>query len=709
MSVLSFPRIYFKGHIGWDPCTFNNNDWQAFQTYDPTHAALNWAFLATQGPQPGGITPSNFTTAFRPWAITLQDDNNQQDKPSGRRIPAEWNMFGSHAVSFVQHNQEQKTLVTGGATAFGAPVSTDPLIGQPIAINPSGTPACLVDTNPASFWSSQIYWSSFSVGNSNCGLSGPRQFRMHSRWLNLGRIYSASQELTQPAASVGACFQTCISKESVKFVNGSPGSPTCSPLITALQQAAGQPGARGVMIRFTAYVNLYFQNGILNDIAQQPRTYEQLAAVLAKAWDAWNAKGDTSQFFSQPCYSHVVGSVGVWNDGELASAPVGRFLAPTKNSVTPISSVSEVQPRSATLGPAVAGVDFSGQLISLDLNSTIPEVACPGTSTSDLTKVDVGPITVGVQDAAGNFSPLAPPIPYEAYQRSAYEASAGIIDLPFDANSAAAQGLKANAALLAIQMQGRTTLAEQGGGLSAQTDSRGIYLDENEEVKFPISVYRSGVPAPGSQVLVAKYDSNLGLIATGDTQFVKFTNGSQQNPSVPNGTGPPTSTAVSVLTADGDGIATLGIAAQAPGFPVLAFYPFAAGEPLPIPAPALLGPGVPSNQMITNAFYATVRVLPFDSEVPAQFIALWNSTHDPAQAWKFVYNRILYIYDMLFSVMLQYVNLGDRSAVEAAAGSISGLISKANSEESPSAMPITRDMSHGKRTALPPLVLARPE
>ena len=70
---------------------------------------------------------------------------------------------------------------------------------------------------------------------------------------------------------------------------------------------------------------------------------------------------------------------------------------------------------------------------------------------------------------------------------------------------------------------------------------------------------------------------------------------------------------------------------------------------------------------------ATVRVLPFDSEVPARFIALWNATHDPAQAWNFVYNQILYVYDMLFSVMLQYVNLGDRAAVEAAAGPISGL------------------------------------
>src|SRR5262249_15034417 len=154
--------------------------------------------------------------------------------------------------------------------------------------------------------------------------------------------------------------------------------------------------------------NLYFQNGIFNNTTQQPRTYEELAAVLATAWDAWKASGDTSQFFSQPCYSHVVGSIGVWNDAELASVPVGRFLTATQHSVTPISPTSVTQPIPVALGPVVAIADLTGQLISLDLNSTIPEVACPGTSASDLTKVDVGPITVGVQDASSAFTALAP-------------------------------------------------------------------------------------------------------------------------------------------------------------------------------------------------------------------------------------------------------------------------------------------------------------
>jgi len=450
------------------------------------------------------------------------------------------------------------------------------------------------------------------------------------------------------------------------------------------------PGAQGVMIRFTAYVNLYFQNGVFNNIAQQPRTYTELADLLQTAWEAWNKNGDTSQFFSQPCYSHLVGVVGVWNDGEPASAPAGRYLA-AQDFVTPTGGTSPT-----TLGPAVANVDYQRHLISLDLNSTIPEVAIPGTSTSDLTKADFGPLTLGTQ-ANGAFTPITQ-ISYEQYQQSAYEASAGIIDLPFP-SSATTDQLKNG--LLAIQVQGPkqapTVLAEQSGGYSAQTDQRGIYLDENEQQQFQVSVFKNGAPAPGAQVLVVKYDDGLSLIPAAQTQFVNFTNGNQQDIQV--GT---VQSSATVVAADQTGVATVGIQAQSPGFPVLAFYPFAPGQPLPSPPAALLGPpDVLSNQdMITDAFYTTVRVLPFDSGVPQQFIDLWNSTHDPAQAWDFVYSQILYVYDMLFSVMLEHVNLGSQSEVENSINPILKLTSKAAAAESTFAMPITRDMSAGKRVAL---------
>jgi hypothetical protein len=705
MSVLSFPRIYFQGFIGWDPCTFNNNDWQAFPTYDATNAALNWSFLATQGP-PGGITPANFGSTFRSWAITLQNDT--VDSPTGPRVAAEWNMFGSHGVAFVDYN-DKTTTITGGDLAYGQPVTQDPLIGTPVNIGGDNsttgnfTPARLVDTNPMSFWSSQVYWSLLQCGSGNCSLSGPRSYRMYSNWINLSRIYSPTRELSQPAAAVATCMQTCIPNDQITWTNQpDPTTGATSQLLTALQQAAAQPGAQGVMVRYTAYVNLYFQNGVFNGTSQQPRTYTELAACLAAAWQAWQHNGDTSQFFSQPCYSHVVGVIGVWNQGELASVPGGRYLA-AQNAVTPISvpmtighAMHVTTLPSVALGPVAANIDEQQGLISLDLNSAIPENAVPGSAASDLTKVNFGPLTLGVRTDS-TFSPIAQ-IDYEQYQKSAYEASAGIVDIPFTPTPELTRQLQNG--LLVIQVQGQTALAEPGGSYTAQTDNRGIYLDEYQQQEFQLAIYQRGVPAPGAQALITKYDGNLNLIPTDQSQLVNFTNGDRQTIQVPNPNGAPMTTSVTVVTATDNGLATVGIVAQNPGFPVLAFFPFAAGQRLPQPPTTLLGSSTPLNQIIGNAFYATVRVLPFDSQVPGEFIALWNSTHDPAQVWSFIYNQILYVYDMLFSVMLEYVNLGDRTAVEHNIQAVLQLTSAAYAAESTLAMPITRDLSAGKRLTL---------
>jgi hypothetical protein len=123
----------------------------------------------------------------------------------------------------------------------------------------------------------------------------------------------------------------------------------------------------------------------------------------------------------------------------------------------------------------------------------------------------------------------------------------------------------------------------------------------------------------------------------------------------------------------------------------VAFFPFT-GDTLPAPPPALFPPG--------NMFYVTVRVLPFDDCLPLEFIDFWNSTHDPAKAWEFVYHRILYVYDMIFSAMLQFVNLGSQSAVDANAKTIRSLIEKPLAQEGTGAMPVTRDLSEGKRIVL---------
>ena len=682
MSVLSFPRIFFKGYASWDPCTFNNNDFAKFPTFNAAQAALNWPFLAIQDPP---ITPDNFRRTFRPYAIKLQGDSI--DSPDGPRVPCEWNMFGSHEVAFVQY-QDYTTTVTGGATGYGQRVTADPVIGTTLSIqgdSDSSTPK-LVDTNPSSFWSSQIYYRSLQVGSKDYSVSGPRAERMHSRWINLSRIYSADPQLTQPAASVACCFQACIPNTGIIWQNGAGGGPA-SPLLTALQEASTRAGAQGVMVRFTAYVNMYFRNGILNGIAQQARNYTDLAALLAKAWETWNQSGNTSDFFSQPCYSHVVGSIGVWNDGELASVPMGRYLSAN----APVAPAGSTQ--TTMLGPAAAQVDYQNNILSLDLGSAIPEVAIAGTPASSLEKLDLGTLGVGLLNGSSSL-PIGK-LDYAQYGRQAYEASAGIVDIPLPASVTPQQ---VQQGLLAIQASGAsgpvTALLEQR--FCAQSDSRGIYLDQGSEQTFQITVLQQGVPAAGAKVLLAQYDQNLSLVPSAPPTYISFTRGEQHvvNSDVVNSDSGPVPTIVSVLTADANGIATAGVAAQSPGFPVVAFFPFSGGT-LPAPPPSLL-----SSDHRLYVFYVTVRVLPFDNFLPQEFIDLWNSTHDSTKAWDFVYKRILYVYDMIFSVMLEYVNLGSQSAFDGSAAAIRRLIDKSLAQEGTSAMPVTRDLSEGKRIVL---------
>jgi hypothetical protein len=671
MSVLSFPRIYFKGFMEWDPCTFNNNDWQEFPTYDGANAALNWSFLETEG-----ITRANFGTTFRPWAIKLQADSS--DSPSGPRVPAEWNMFGTHGVSFVQYGSFTTTIV-GGALGYDQPVTSDPMIGSPVAISGDGGngPGRLVDTNPASFWSSQIYFGQLAFGNAGCQISGPRAFRMHSRWLDLNRIYSSDQELTQPAASVGACFQTCIANAQVSWP-----AAGASPMAEALQQAAAN--AEGIMVRFTAYVNLYFKNGIFNGTAQRPRTYADLAAVLEAAWNEWNTTGKTDLFFSQPCYSHIVGSVGVWNAGEVASVPAGRYLSAAAD-VTIVNPPAGAP--SVTLGPIVANVDYDAQILSLDLNSTMPENGTPGEWPSDLSKANFGSLDVGVL-AGDTFTSVAS-LSYGQYAQAAYEASAGIIDIPFPT---AETGTLLQSGPLAIQVQGQTALAELP--LTAQTDSRGIYVDQGTQASFDVTIYNYGAVSPNTNMMVAQYDANVSLIPASGSPLVEFTNGNVQT--IMSGG---TVTNITIVTSDDNGKANVSIGWVAPGFAVLAFFPYS-GTMLPGPPISLLGPCATTSGSITYAFYATVRALPADDGVPQQFVDLWNANQDQTAAWNFIYNEILYLYDMVFSVMLEYVNLGSRTAFADNIQYIWPAISSSSAVESTYAMPITRDLSSGKRLAL---------
>ena len=730
MSVLSFPRIYFQGFMCFDPPTGNNND--QFPTYAYDKAALNWDYLARYG-----ITPDNFRTTFRKWSWSEQDYGvDPKTKKPKQSPPGEWNFFGSNACYFVQYEDVsrgvvRKSRITGGALALDTPATSDPLFGKPIELigdvfgSPDAPrPGRLVDTNPACDYSSQIYFHSMRFGDDRTGISGPCYRRMQERFIGPVRNPNLPS-----AGHACVTWQTCFPADKGLVI----ANADKSPLLATLQQMIASGKAQGVMVRFNTYLALYYQNGYFNDFSPQPKNLPELPKCYEAAFKSGN-------LFANPCYTRVVGIIGPWYGGELVSAPQGRFLATTPDPV----SVPKITPQppialnalgihagpqpSDAQAPAVAGaninvpppnsigvvqlgvtpaeIDYTNNVISLDVLATFPEWYWQGD------KYDFGDVTFGVKDATGNFTQIAV-IHYADYAEAKYEQAGGTLDIKFDPRLAKtiADGLlscrvvQKETAEIAGKGKPVEVLVEQP--FSAQTDDRGIYLNEGEKTSFEVSVLFKGTPAKNAKLLVARYapaldstdpmryvNAPVSAIPAGGPQIVTITNGQTSKITVTDGK-QSIETYATTIDADANGIARIDIAAASAGFPVLVFYPFAAGGKPPQPIYALEAP-TPTAVL----YFTTIRVLSFDDAFIDRFVKLWNDTFDPAQAWDFIYNNILYLYDMIYPVMLQYVPLGDRQRVEGAIDQVLTLIAPSYFVESTLAMPITRDLSHGKRTVL---------
>jgi hypothetical protein len=116
----------------------------------------------------------------------------------------------------------------------------------------------------------------------------------------------------------------------------------------------------------------------------------------------------------------------------------------------------------------------------------------------------------------------------------------------------------------------------------------------------------------------------------------------------------------------------------------------------------------PPNYSIGTAYYSVARVLPFDDGLMQQFVDCWNATgayagtqpYNRLQAWRFIYGNILYVYDMIFPVMDLFMPLGDLVRVEGAIDQLMLMITEDMEVASTLYMPVTRDLSAGKRRVL---------
>jgi hypothetical protein len=388
-------------------------------------------------------------------------------------------------------------------------------------------------------------------------------------------------------------------------------------VLQQLVKALDNDDVLGLTVRWNAYRTLYFDS--LNPANN--------SALAKKLQDKLTGGG----FQPNPARSELVGVLGLWRKGEPASEPGDRALLTR-------------QPPSM----ASAHVRLSADRLTLDLANSVPETGV------DLTKQNLGDLTA-VAVAADGKTVVATlgTFGYDAYDRAAYERSAGVVTIKVD--PAAAHAAQA-ADIQLRQKDGTVLLAE--AALRAIPLAPNIYVDEGESTTLEVLVLDRGSPAKAG-VAVTMAD-------------------------------PGTATGSSVTRAtNAQGIAKFpltGTKGQVEGFVL-------------VPGQGATVPGAIDPQTTT---YVYVRTRPADKDI-ARLQPTWANVHA----------HVLQNWEAMAPCMDNWLRLGDPDQVKAFAAMVKRLTDKANFE-SFRFMPVTRDLTAGERTLLyafldgagPPVALA---
>jgi len=624
MSILSLPRIHFTGSTDWSPSTGNN----ASATYD----------IAEVAPvlQPG-VTYSTFLAWMKQRTPSLQQPNGS------------WNIYGDHATRFAETRFTRADLMTG-------PVSSDPLFASGMDLrgliySDGPAPARLVMTDPFTGGeaTSQIFYQWLLAGATD-GVSDPAigfkagaACRIFSRW----PFQTRNINYTFKEGLVGCTWQAAAHNKDIEWFGLDK-----SPVLAALHAAANSGSNQGIVIRFASYRTLYYQSA-----KWKGKRIENGLDLVAAYEDGFT--GDN------PARSAMVGSIGMWEADELASAQTGRLLVPVQ------SAQLANNPVIAALGPATAAVDAARNVVVLDFIGTFPELNV------QLDKANFGTFQLQSVGAKGVVTKIAD-VPYSSYDRGAYESGGGIVEFPVPPG--AAQGIAAGSIQLVQTSQTQSFPVLAQTQFVAETDDWGVYVDECQTPTVTIKVTENGAaPQPDVNLWFQQYDSDGNLLALPMVRVLDV-NG-QPAPTVQGDTNGGILSGQSLPVSGGS--VTLRVQSLAPGACFLSFYPYR---------------GQPPSQIATSAFplpasfYCAVRMLPFDD-------ALERNTPDSMLSFWFVYTNVLRVIDLVYPIMSKVRNLADLNVIEQMAEQLKFAVSL-DTFESTLYMPITRDLSAGKRKLL---------
>jgi len=499
-----------------------------------------------------------------------------------------WNPHGTHRATFYD------TAISGLDLGAGA-ITGDPFVTA--AVNFTGM---LVDLEPFGAFSSQLFFDSMRFGvEGGYQIFAPRTYRFTDRYINFGR--NSANTMIAGVASV--VWQTSFPKTAGLRIDAFD-----SPVLRSLAAAIQPDDVLGLTVQFNAYRTVYYDNPDLTNGSPAARAAGQ--ALIAKL----KAGG----FQPNPARSLIVGVIGLWRKGEPAHEPGDRALLQGNSP----------------LGSAFARLGQSS--LTLDLSNSVPEID------KNLTKQDLGVLTVVAVDPATQASTTLGSIPYTQYDRGAYEATSGIVTIPLEtaaAQSAATQNLELR------DSTGAAQLSEAPQRLLPAAPN--LYLDEGESAATSFQLYERGRPAAASVPVVLVQMNAAGGGSVNTTR----------------------------VTTDVNGVLSIPLTGHSGG--ITAYVPSLSAAEFP-------GNGI--NPQVNTYMY--VRMRPADAAIAGL-----------APTWDNVYANVLANWNAMAPCMDNWLKLDDPAQVKAFAGMLKRLTDP-SAIESFRFMPVTRDMTPGQRTLL---------
>jgi hypothetical protein len=580
MSILALPRLHFRGTFSTNVDTANNDD--IVRVVDDVAVQV----------ETGGMSDDEF--------IRWMEETITVGSPPREVIRASWNYYGTNgcgfeqcAITSVDRSDGQRVTAPGEEPLIGASV----FLGLPEQRNTG----LMVDLDPEGIIATQIFADAVRITGPAGQLLRGTPTVAHSRWLSFER------NLGLPGfGGASAVWQMALPADSLQFAQN------VSPTLDALRELAQQ--RRGLVMRFCTY-------------ALSPRISQSELAERFR-----NGQKDQN-----PAIGRVVGTIGVWDGEELASASAGRRLYPA-------GSVS-FDHLPVRLGPGAAHVDMERNVVTLDLVTAFPEL--DGT----LEKVDFGPVTLAAVAADGAVTPLG----QVAYDRSTYEEGAGVVEIPIPDSAGAA--VAASALQLIHDASGMPLMEEPP--LTIETDDRNLYLQLGETRQATLRFSRRGA-APGERLVAVT---------------LQYVTSNKAQPAQPS---PPERHLVAMperVECDESGRAGIELRAIAPGTCAIAFQ--REGEP----AGALDA---------TLGAFLNVRVFPADD---------YSTIPDSELTFDLIYREVLRYYHLIYPAMSRIFPLNGEEAVRENAEAILERIDPAVWGKW-EYMPRTRELSEGKRQLL---------